>query len=104
MKRTLIIGGRNISINTLGDPIDIAFDRFYAAYLGQSPLPWDDIEEAAAEFFDRTVGNWCMHDDYFDNFTPIWLPLLEERRYKQAEDTSTTAGRRCFNSSSSSSF
>jgi hypothetical protein len=85
MKRSIIMGGREIVIDVLGQPIDAAFDRLHAAYFGQLPLPWEEFEAAALDFFDRTARNWNAHDDYFNNFTVIWRTLLDAGRYEHSE-------------------
>jgi hypothetical protein len=85
MKRTIIIGGREIVIGALGQPIDSMFDRLHAAYFGQVPLPWEEFEAAALDFFNRTAANWGEHDAYFNNFTVSWRTLLDTGRYEHAE-------------------
>jgi hypothetical protein len=85
MKRAIIIGGREIVIDALGEPLDAAFDRLHAAYFGQVPLPWEEFETAVLDFFDRTRANWSAHDAYFNNFTVIWRSVLDAARYEHSE-------------------
>jgi hypothetical protein len=85
MRRTIILGGREIVISALGQPIDIAFDGLHAAYLGQLPLPWEEFEKAAQAFFDSTPANWSAHDAYFNNFTVIWRNFLNAGNFAHAE-------------------
>lgn len=89
MKRAITIGGREIIIGALGQPMDAAFDRLHAAYFGQLPLPWGEFEAAALDFFDRTPGTWSEHDAYFGNFTVIWRTILEAANM----NTQRTSGR-----------
>src|SRR5262249_41934485 len=85
MNRAIILGGREIIISALGQPIDAAFDRLHAAYFGQLPLPWEEFETAAQAFFDSTPANWSAHDAYFNNFTLIWRTILNAANFEQAE-------------------
>ena len=89
MKRTIIIGGREIVIGALGQPMDSMFDRLHAAYFGQVPLPWEEFEAAALDFFNRTAANWGEHDAYFNNFTVIWRLFLT----RGGTSTQSTSGK-----------
>lgn len=84
MNRTLIIGGRDIVINTLGNTIDLAFDKLHAAYFGNALLAWEEFEAAAIDYFTNNPTP-AANDDYFTNFTVIWRMLLDNGRYEQAE-------------------
>jgi len=85
MKRVIIIGGREIIIEALGQPIDKAFDQLHAAYFGNTPLPWEDFEAAALQFFDNNPRDWTAHDNYFTAFTIIWSSIRDTGRYDHAE-------------------
>ena len=85
MNRTIILGGREIIISALGQPIDAAVDRLHAAYFGQLPLPWEEFETAAQAFFDTTPANWSAHDAYFNSFTVIWRTILNAGNFEHAE-------------------
>src|SRR5258708_5481209 len=81
MNRTLLLGGRAIIIEALGQPLDQSFDRFFAAYFGNTPLPWEAFAATAMRYFDTTLGNWEAHNAYFNNFTIVWRTLLGSGRF-----------------------
>ena len=85
MLRTLIIGGREIGINALGQPMDRAFDRLHAAYFGNAPFPWEDFTAAALQYFDTNAGAPTAHDAYFSTFTVIWQSIIDSGRLDNAE-------------------
>jgi hypothetical protein len=82
MQRALLIGGRNIILEALGQPLDGAFDRLHAAHFGNAALPWDEFEAAAHQFFTNNPND---ADRYFNNFTVVWRSILETGNYAQAE-------------------
>jgi hypothetical protein len=85
MKRIVIIGGREILIAALGQPMDREFDRLHAAYFGNTPLPWEEFVTAAIQYFDNNPTPFAAHDAYFNCFTVIWQTILETGRYEHAE-------------------
>jgi hypothetical protein len=85
MHRRLIIDGKEIVINELGQPVDHAFDRLYEAYTSNVALPWQEFADAALQFFDANPTITPKHDEYFNNFTVIWNKLLSEGNYDRAE-------------------
>ncbi|MDP2996961.1 MAG: hypothetical protein Q8N47_05690 [Bryobacterales bacterium] len=85
MQRTIIIGGREITTEALGQPIDSAFDRLHEAYFGNLALPWQEFSDAALQFFDGNPTPSLAHDAYFNTFTVIWQNFLNQARYDDAE-------------------
>jgi len=85
MQRTIIIGGREITTEALGQPIDSAFDRLHEAYFGNLALPWQEFSDAALQFFDANPAPSLAHDAYFNTFTVIWQNFLNQARYDDAE-------------------
>src|SRR5258708_8199686 len=83
--RTLIIGGREIVIGALGQPMDHAFDRLHAAYFGNVPLPWEEFTAAALQYFETNAGAPTAHDAYFTAFTVIWQSIMDAGRLDHAE-------------------
>jgi hypothetical protein len=83
--RTLIIGGREINIGALGQPMDQAFDRLHAAHFGNALLPWEEFTAAALQYFDRNAGAATAQDAYFNAFTIIWQSILDAGRLDHAE-------------------
>ena len=85
MHRVLIIEGKELKINELGQPLDRAFYRLYEAYASNVALPWQEFVDAARQFFDAHPEPSAAHDEYFNNFTVIWQTLLNQARYGEAE-------------------
>jgi hypothetical protein len=90
LKRTLIIGGgiiggHEITCDSLGQPMDHEFDRLYAAYFGNAHLPEEEFTAAVLQYFDSKAGNRTAHDEYFNCFTVIWKKLLNSGKLDQAE-------------------
>jgi hypothetical protein len=85
MERVLILGGREIVIGALGQPIDRAFDRLHEAYLGNTSLAWDEFTSAALEYFDHNPNPPAAHDAFFNNFTIVWRFLADSGRLDEAE-------------------
>jgi hypothetical protein len=83
--RTLIVGGREIVIGALGQPMDQAFDRLHAAYFGNALLPWEVFAAAALQYFDTNAGSTTAQDAYFNAFTVIWGSILDAGRLDHAE-------------------
>jgi hypothetical protein len=69
--RILVIGGREINLNMLGQPLDEAFDQLHAAYLSNGQLSWNSFVTAALQFFDNNPASPGAHDAYFNNFTVL---------------------------------
>ena len=85
MQRVLIIGGREIIIGALGQPMDRAFERLHEAYVGNSSLPWDEFTSAALQYFDSNPTTPAAHDAFFNNFTVVWRSLVDSGRLDEAE-------------------
>jgi len=84
MNMQLVIGGRSLTLNQLGNPLDNAFIALHAAYFGNQALDWQTFSGAALQFFDTNPAP-AAHDQYFNNFTIIWSEFLGARRYTEAE-------------------
>jgi hypothetical protein len=82
--RTLTIGSQILRIETLGQPIDGAFDELYIACLSTNAPDEQRFEQAAIAFFDTRPGP-TGHDNYFNNFTILWQRLLAVRNFDEAE-------------------
>ena len=72
----------------LSQNLDQIFQRLTAYYFGGKQhllfdLIYSDIENTANNYF-RGGQNYTDHDKFFSFFTPIWLDLLQKRRYHEA--------------------
>ena len=86
MNRTLIIGARQIVIETLGQPMDQEFDQLHAAYYNNTPISSTTFEAATLQYFDQHQNDPAAHNRYFNCFTVIWQDMLAAGRYTAAED------------------
>jgi hypothetical protein len=80
-----VLAGRTYEIKDLDPTLDAMFAQLHAAYLGPTPLPWDQFKAVAAAFLAGSPPRSSQHNDYFDNFTIIWNQLLSNGRYDDAE-------------------
>jgi len=84
-KRKIIIGGRVIELESLGDKIDVAFVQLHEAYFGHAALVWNRFESEVLEFLDANPKSPMLHDSYFSNFTIIWNSLSASGSLGEAE-------------------
>jgi hypothetical protein len=47
MKRTFLLGGREITLDALSPQLDATFEKLHAAFYGNAPLSWDEFAVAA---------------------------------------------------------
>jgi hypothetical protein len=85
LHRTLKIPGPVRMAYSLGEPMDSTLDRLYRASDNGDPLPWDDLTNAAQQFFDQNPENWAAHDRYFSNFGGLWQPAILAQAFPLAE-------------------
>ena len=89
MERTVQLAGGDVTTLTLGQPMDGAFDRLYAAFFEKEVRSVDDEFRAATfQYFDRYINDVnapAAHDHYFICFTPIWNAFMSSRRLDVAE-------------------
>lgn len=80
-----VLAGRTYEINNLDASLNTLFTELHAAYLGPRPVPWEQFEEAAAQFLAKTPARSDQHDAFFGNFTIVWNHLLSSGRFDEAE-------------------
>jgi len=88
MGRTVHLAGGDIETLELGQPIDGAFDRLYAAFENGIPSIDDEFRNAAFQYFDQYIGSVhapAAHDHYFICFTPLWNAFMAAGRLDAAE-------------------
>jgi hypothetical protein len=61
------------------------FDRLHAAFLGNTPLPWEEFTAAALQYLDTNAGTSTAHDAYFANFTVVWRSIVGTGDLQHAE-------------------
>ncbi len=90
MGRTVQVGNVEITTQELGQPMDGAFNRLYAGFLGEKGFQSvdDEFSAAAFQYFDsyiNSVHSPAAHDHYFMSFSPLWNGLLSSGRLDLAE-------------------
>lgn len=91
MQRAHVIAGQQVILSVLGAPLEPLFEQFYAAYFGQRPLPWEELDAAARDYFDQHPTSAVAHDDYFNNFISVWRLILSVGAFPDAETVWTRA-------------
>jgi len=86
-----IIKGKYYELKDLDPKIDNEFVRLNSSFLSNHPYKWDDFKSESTKFFDKTLKNSKIHDDFFNNFTIIWQNLLKSGKYDEAETIWTMA-------------
>ncbi len=66
-------------MKSLTPALDAAFKLLY------SSGDWRGLAPAATQFFDSTLASRDRCDNFFENFTPVWKPLLDAKDYVAAE-------------------
>jgi hypothetical protein len=59
--------------------LDAAFLKIYTSG------DWQDLPPAARQFFNSDLASRDKCDNFFENFTPAWSPLLKAKDYSGAE-------------------
>lgn len=59
--------------------LDAAFQQIYGSG------DWQGLAPAATEFFGSSLASRNTCDNFFENFTPVWNPLLHAKNYIAAE-------------------
>ncbi len=80
-----VLNGRTISLNSLHPDLDKRFMELHAAHLGSTPFNWSDLERDAMVFLAGSPDRHLSHNQYFNNFTPVWNSLLTAGRFDDAE-------------------
>lgn len=60
-------------IKSLDPELDKAFVHLYTSFFKGSGQSKGNFQEAALAYFDKTDGHMTAADEYFFNFTPLWL-------------------------------
>jgi hypothetical protein len=66
-------------VKSLIPGLDAAFQQIY------SSSDWRILAPAAAQFFDSNLVTRDTCDNFFENFRPVWKPLLDAQDYAAAE-------------------
>jgi hypothetical protein len=88
MGRTVHLAGGDVETLELGQPLDGAFDRLYAAFENRIPSIEDEFRNAVFQYFDQYIGSVhapAAHDHYFICFSPLWNAFMATGRLDAAE-------------------
>jgi hypothetical protein len=66
-------------VKTLTPALDATFAQIYISD------DWRGFAAAATEFFGSSLASRDTCDNFFENFTPVWSPLLKAKNYVAAE-------------------
>ena len=80
------IDGHDVAISKIGYPLEALFEKFYKDAFAQRSLPWDEIADAAREYFDRNPTSADAHDGFFNNFISLWMILRERDQLSLAQN------------------
>lgn len=86
MKLLVKIGENTFPINDLGKSMNSQFLGFYESHFSGRAFDFTKFREEAFKFFDQNYSNNGACDGFFNNFTVIWPPFLNQRRFKKAEE------------------
>jgi hypothetical protein len=76
LQRLFVVAGQELITASLGQPMDMAFDRLNAAYFGKGSFSWEEFIPAALHYFDANPNSAAAHNHYFNAFTHIWQMFL----------------------------
>ena len=80
------IGEKVFPIYDLGESMNSQFLRLYENYFSGGIFIFPKFLSTSLNFFDQNDNNLVVQENYFENFTPIWKLLLNQKSFKYAED------------------
>lgn len=85
------IGDLTLTIVDLGESMNSQFNKFYESHFVGHDFDVVKFIDEALSFFshnliDQNHNNYVIHDNFFNNFTPVWRNFQDQRRFKNAED------------------
>ena len=84
-----IIGNKPARINDLEHAVNADFLSLYESTYGLPAFDVNKFKRSSFDFFDTiktATNNFAKHDDYFNNFINVWRTLLDQQKYKHAEE------------------
>ena len=85
------IGDLTLTVVDLGESMNSQFYKFYESHFVGNEFAISKFKDEALSFFshnliDQNHNNYVIHDNFFNNFTPVWRIFQDQRRFKNAED------------------
>src|SRR5262245_13046641 len=78
------LDGQQVPLKALMPELDEAFKTLYSALNQGARIDADEFDLRAAGFL-RTTTDTMRHDNYFENFTPLWSRHLSAGQFPLAE-------------------
>jgi hypothetical protein len=79
------IGEQVFQIEDLGESMNSQFLRLHESHFSGCGFSLIKFRTEALKFFDQNDGNHHAHDGFFNNFTIIWQPFINQGHFKNAE-------------------
>jgi hypothetical protein len=73
-----------VEIEDVGPEMAVAFQGLYAHHYLHQPMDWNGFHTAAVAYFDTVRGDSEGHSAYFNNFTRVWVNLLNKGQTEAA--------------------
>lgn len=85
----LEVNGNRFAYVPIDEGIDSAFKAFYAAGLDANGFVFEKalpiLIRALPAFFDKFASSNGVHDQFFNNLTPLWIGMLRNGSYELAQ-------------------
>ena len=88
-KLIINIGGNKILLNDLGHNVNEQFVSWYQSMLGLPAINMEHFKTNSHAYFNYVEGEdnkFERHDSYFNNFTSVWISLINQKRFAEAEN------------------
>src|SRR3989344_5760644 len=86
---TLNFGNNEFKFHDLEHPnMNAAFVSYYQSMFGVPAVDMQSFERSTESYFnsvEEDINKFEKHDSYFNNFTSVWLDLIQQRRFTEAE-------------------
>lgn len=89
-KRKIIkLGNQTLNFIDLGHNVNDQFVLFYQSMFGIPALDIESFKTNSHAYFNSVEEEdrrFEKHDNYFNNFTPVWISLINQKRFAEAEN------------------
>lgn len=83
------IGVNKILLKDLGHNVNDQFVSWYQSMFGLPAINMEHFKTNSHAYFNFVDGEnnkFERHDSYFNNFTPVWFSLINQKRFAEAEN------------------
>ena len=88
-KKIINLGCSKLELNDLGHNVNDQFVSWYQSMFGVSAIDMGRFKTNSYAYFnyvENETDKFIKHDSYFNNFTPAWSSLINQKRFTGAED------------------